>query len=270
MVLEVIPVSEDKKLPVPRKEPLPPVSETPGYLTTPGARGGWLSRTVGRLVHTHRTRTVVAATDEAKAVRDNLQAHEEVYRQALRTAAAADAFRYDTPRVIDNNRANTDHFMVEEETRRQIEAEESAQRLAGVKGRARRNRVQADYDDQIALHNNEAALADARMRAERARWGHEAFRQSLPFRRERITHLYKTGALDAELDRIVSEGERDAQLRQGGARDAGADERAANMLELLLAELNQEIENAHANHESDELLAALHGFRARVSARLKP
>lgn len=263
-------MTDEKKLPARRVETPPSISETPGYLTTPAAQGGWLGRTIGRLVHGHRARTVRAATDEAQAVRDNLEAHEEVYRQAMRTAAAADSFHYDTPRIIANNRANTDHFMTQEDLRRQIETEDSRQTLAGIRSRGRRSAMQSDYDDQIAVANNEEKLADARMRALRAQWGHDAFRQTLPLRRERIEHLYKSGALDAELDRIVSEGERDAQLRhgtRGGANDGADTERT--VLEQTLAELNLEIENARATHASDEVLAALHSFRAKVSARLK-
>lgn len=263
-------MSDDEKLPAKRTEPLPPASETPGYLTTPAARRNWFGRTFGRLLHDHRARTIRSATNEVDATRENLKALEDLHIQAGRTARAVDDFHYATPRIIANDRANTDHSMAEASIRRQIEAEESAQRLAEAKARGQRGRVQGDYDDQIAVFNNEEKLADARMRAERAQWGLDAFRRSMPFRRDRIEHLYKTGALNAELDRIILESERDAQLRQGAARDGsdGLDAQGA-VFEQMLAELNQEIENAHATHAGDEVLAALHSFRAKVSARLK-
>jgi hypothetical protein len=44
---------------------------------------------------------------------------------------------------------------------------------------------------------------------------------------------------------------------------------AAGAIEQILAELNLEIELAQRNHASDEVMIALHGFRARLTSILE-
>lgn len=131
-------------------------------------------------------------------------------------------------------------------------------------------RLQRDYDQKIAVETNETALAQAQWQTARARWGRDAFEQSMPFRKERIEHLYKTGTLDAEIERLISEGSRDKQRVDNAPKLArpAPGEGSTQMIEQLLAELDQEIETAHATHASDDHKAALYAMRARLSAKL--
>ena len=50
---------------------------------------------------------------------------------------------------------------------------------------------------------------------------------------------------------------------------AAVESSGAGTIEQILAELNREIELAHANQEKDEVIAALYGFRARLTAILE-
>ncbi len=87
----------------------------------------------------------------------------------------------------------------------------------------------------------------------------------VPIREKRLKHLYETGAIDAELERIIAESERDEQLRkQAGAEDQSA---GASTLDQLIEELNEQIENAQETHASDEELAVLFRLRAQLKSK---
>src|SRR5207244_3396433 len=100
---------------------------------------------------------------------------------------------YDRDDIIEDDREHHRDQMAENAHQRELNRKRREATLRGVDAGSSRTQMQDDYDHKTAIETNEAALAQAKWQADRARWGHEAFTQSMPFRKERIEHLYKTG-----------------------------------------------------------------------------
>ena len=57
--------------------------------------------------------------------------------------------------------------------------------------------------DELAGTQHQAKVSEGKRAAARAQYGHDAFTQSMPLRHERLTHLFKSGALDAEIEMVM-------------------------------------------------------------------
>ena len=101
--------------------------------------------------------------------------------------------------------------------------------------------------------------------AARAQWGLDAFLQSLPYRKERIEHLFKSGAADAALDLIATLKE---LMDEQTVKDAPGRPDPVPF-EKFLDVLDAYIKEAQKKQASDEQLALLHTFRSELSAAVE-
>ncbi len=124
---------------------------------------------------------------------------------------------------------------------------------------------EAKQSDELAALRHQAAVSEAKLQSERAQWGRDAFNQSLPYRQERLDHLFKSGALDAEIEMLM----RDKDVAKLARNGETAEPNRTGVLEHILTELNHEIELAQKTHAGDEVMIALHGFRARLTSILE-
>jgi hypothetical protein len=263
------PMSDDKKLPV-RQLSGVPVQARDEYLTSPVRGRSLLGRAVSRFVARLNTSTINANTEEVQALTEYAKergALADTMLDAERRIAHYIGHRDDI--IEDDHEVHLDQ-MQENKHQRDLNRRRREQTTRALDAAASRGEMEQGFDHQIAAETKKAALAQAKWQTARAEWGHDAFAQSMPFRKERIEHLYKTGALDAEIERLITESGRDEQRRRNSPEgSASSSQDVATTIEQLLAELNQEIENAHATHASDDQLAVLYAFRSRLSAKLK-
>lgn len=267
---------DDKKyLPVAGKPPAVTAhGHGPAYPQSPIRGHGLTGRLWSRFVAKLNTKTIEANAAEVRALTDYANARGELAQSMLRTDRAV--FDYVEHRDDYLRDDHEDHLNRMEEKAHQRERDRirRAETMRALKANAEQSAMQRNYDHKIAVQNNEAALAEAQWSAAHAQWGRDAFQQTLGYRRERLDHLYKTGALEKEIDRLLSESLRDEQLaaqnRNGGvsAQDGAVLSRLA-VLEQMLAEVDQELELAHATHASDSNKAALYDLRSRLTAKLE-
>ena len=207
---------------------------------------------LGRLKSAFRSRlntgTIIDNTPEAKAYRLYMEEMDRLAEAIEKKERAVGKLVDDLPGLIQDDRA---------EHRTQMELNQSS--------RDRRLRETKQRDELAALEH-QAKVSEGKRAAARAQYGHDAFTESLPLRHERLTHLFKSGALDAEIEMMM----RDKDLAKVAEKTTTtAESSRAGTIEQILAELNREIELAHANQEKDEVIAALYGFRARLTAILE-
>ncbi|MFN0218208.1 MAG: hypothetical protein ACKVP4_05260 [Hyphomicrobium sp.] len=262
-------MSDDKKLPVPHASRAPS-HRREEYVVSPVRQHSLLGRVWSRFVAGLNTKTIEANTAEGEALNRYVKvrgALADAMLDADRRIANYVDHRDDI--IEDDHQAHVDR-MKEAAHERELNHKRREATVRAVDAHASLSEMQQGYEQKIAVETNEAALAQAKFQADRARWGHEAFTETMPFRKERLAHLYKTGALDAEIERLLSLGERDNQQRQHAPADKSRDpdSAAAAAVKQLLDELTSEIELARRTHAGDEHISALYAFRARLSAKL--
>ncbi|MGD9784059.1 MAG: hypothetical protein AB7E80_17130 [Hyphomicrobiaceae bacterium] len=261
---------DDKKnLPAARYDNVP---ARPGgdYLTSPVRGRSLIGRAVSRFVARLNAATIRDNIDQVSALQDYAKA-----RGALADATLDAELRirnyveHRDDLIQEQHEAHLDR-MEENRHQRDLNRRRREQTLLALDGSAARSAIEEDYDLKIARAKKEAELAEAAWQADRARWGREAFNQTLPLRREKIEHLYKTGALDEELDRLLREREIATQRsRMAAAAGPGSTPCAENStVAQLLREIDEEIELAHRTHASDEIKATLYAMRARLQSKL--
>ncbi len=149
--------------------------------------------------------------------------------------------------IIRNDHEQHVRQIDKERVQGQLEAEDDQHRLAMAKLR------------------REQELHQAKRTTAQAQWGFDAFQQSLPHRKERLDHLFRSGAADAALDMIAVVQE---LMQAQGFKEAPEPSRTS-ALEKVLEMLSLEIETAQANHASVDQLAQLYSFRSRLSALIE-
>lgn len=220
------------------------------------------------------SKTIAANTEELRALDTYVKVRGELADAMLN--ADRKVFNYVEHRddILEND--HQDHLARMEDARveRELNQKVREERLRSMQAATERAAVERAFDHKILVQAKEAELAQAEWKAAHAQWGRDAFNQTLGYRRERLDHLYKTGAIDKEIDRLVAESLRDEAL--GGSKPAErmgaephADQTAIAVLEQMLVELDQEIEIAQATHASDEQKAALYALRGRLKAKLE-
>lgn len=244
----------------------------PNYPVSPLQNRGLTGRLWSRFVAKLNTKTIEANTDELRALNSYVGARGDLANAMLKTDRAVFDYVEHRDDYLSDDHATHQDRMAENEHQRELNRVRREETLRGVNAHAEQSAQQRAFDHKIAVQTNEAALAEAEWKAAHAQWGRDAFQQTLGFRRERLDHLYKTGAIDKEIDRLVAESLRDEQLgsHRGnlGATGAAADASAIAVLEQMLAELDAEVELAHATHASDDHKAALYAMRSRLTAKL--
>jgi hypothetical protein len=232
-----------------------------------------MSRVWSRFMAGLNTKTIAANTEELRALDAYVNVRGELAQSMLKTDRAVfDYVEHRDDYLRDDHAEHLDR-LEENEHQRHLNRIRRDETVRGLNTHAEQAAMQRSFDHKIAVETNEAALAQAQWKAAHAQWGRDAFQQSLGYRRERLDHLYKTGAIDKEIDRLVAESLRDEALgaaRQGVNSNASAtaDLSAIAVLEQMLAELDQELEIAHATHAGDDHKAALYAMRSRLTARL--
>lgn len=264
---------EDPKKSLTVPQPVSAPTRGPSYPQSPLQNTGLTGRLWSRFVSKLNTKTIEANTDEIRAFRGYVDERGELAKSMLKTDRVV--FDYVEHRDDYLRDDHADHLdrMEEKEHQRQLNRRRREETMRALDANSAQSAMQHAFDHKIAVQNNEAALAETEWRAAHAQWGRDAFQQTLGHRRERLDHLYKTGAIDKEIDRLLSESLRDEQLsahnRNGGIspRDSAILSGVA-VLEQMLAELDHELQLAHATHASDDHKAALYAMRSRLTVKI--
>lgn len=260
----------DKNLPA-RQAPPAQIQHRDTYIASPIAHRSLLGRVASAFVSRLNARMLHDNTEEVSARIAYAREHGELADAMLEAERKVAHYINHRDDIIEDDHAAHLDGMEENEHGRELNRRRRQGTIAALDAQAGCAATEAGYDMKIMIATKEAALAEAQAKAERAKWGRDAFGQSLPFRKERLEHLYKTGALDAEVNRLIHEAGRDEQSRENarGAGTSSSDLAGANAkINELLAELDQELDIAHATQASPDHLAALYGLKARLSAKL--
>jgi hypothetical protein len=128
-------------------------------------------------------------------------------------------------------------------------------------------REEREYQMELAREKRKQELNKARFASATTQWGLDAFNQSLPHRQERIDHLYKSGALDAQLGAaILSDKVSKVTTKEKPAE--AASENHSPVAKALEA-IDQQIELAAATHASQDVIDQLTTLRARLSSQIE-
>ena len=207
-----------------------------------------LGRVVSGFLARLNTRTIEHNTKEVEARSEYMNAVGRLADASLERDRKIARYQKDRDAIIEDDRA--EHRMQME-----LNSLSRGRRLREAKG-----------GEDIAQLEQQAKISDAKSASARAQWGHDAFNQSLPHRQERLEHLFKSGALDAELEKLMRDKDV-AKLMGKNAEEAKTTR--AETIELLLGELNLEIEAALRTHMNDDVMSALYAFRSRLRALLE-
>jgi len=192
------------------------------------------------------TKTIRDGTTEAEAHRLYIEELERLAHSiAKKERAVAQLDHLDE--LIQDDHKQHKHEMERNDLQRQLETQRDKHQLA-----------------LIALQQKEE-LSMAGRAAARAQWGLDAFLQSLPYRKERIEHLFKSGAADAALDLIATLKE---LMDEQTVKDAPGRPDPVPF-EKFLDVLDAYIKEAQKKQASDEQLALLHTFRSELSAAVE-
>jgi len=205
------------------------------------------------IVSRARTRALDYNTAETTAFRHNVEAQTGAVRAMLGLRDAIDEYRVRDELADDMYRAR-------------LEREQA--KLAGEREQAlrahQRARADADYRDQIAIANNEAALERARDFALRAQQSREFTQAIKDLKTERGEHLFTAGLRDAEGHRLTAEeilARRRAAL--GGVPEESQPEQIASE---AIATLEDELRNLQARGASAAEIGTLYNAIARLKA----
>jgi len=228
----------DEKLPA--RQPNVPLEQPP--------TGGSI---LGRLKSAFRSRlntgTIIDNTVEAEAYRLYMEEMERLAEAIEKKERAVGKLVDDLPGFIQDDRA---------EHRTQMELNQLS--------RDRRLR-EAKERDELAALEHQAKVIEGKQAAARAQWGHDAFNQSLPHRQERIDHLYKSGALDAELQAVLL----DKKISKLAGNENADTPSTSTVYEKLLKLLDVQAELACANQASQEVQDEYNELRAKIRVMIE-
>lgn len=128
-------------------------------------------------------------------------------------------------------------------------------------------REEREHQIELARERRKQERNQARFASATTQWGLDAFNQSLPHRQERIDHLYKSGALDAQLGAAIVSNKINEVTANEKPAQAVPQERSP--IEKTLEIIDQQIEIAAANHASQEAIEQLITLRARLSSQIE-
>ena len=244
------------KLPVRRSESLPIPSDNPGT-------EGVISSAVSGFVSDMRRRAFSKRASETHAHADLLDARSRLATSFETLTRRTNRLR-DLPNILEEDQFIRDEERKDGAHRRAVAALHRQQEIEREHAALGRARMERDLDYHKTLADKQADVEGAQARRIRSNFYRKLQATLVPVREKRLKHLYETGAIDAELDRIVAESERDDKSRK---RQRGKESSATFSLDPFIEELNEEIANAQANHATDEELAMLYRFRARLKSR---
>jgi hypothetical protein len=207
-----------------------------------------LGRVVSGFIARLNTHTIEQNTGEINAQIAYASAVEKLAGASLARDRAVALYRHGRDSLIADDLAEHEHKLKINQLRREREEREHKRQ------------------DELAEIRHQTARSEAQRLAARAQWGHDAFTQSLPHRQERLDHLFKTGALDAEIEFLMTDEQR---TKLAGSRQPNAPPERREALEQMLEALMQEIDLSRATHASADVMIALEGFRARLETMIK-
>ena len=238
----------NKKLPVPynkpRTEPAP-VDRVHTPVHNQGVLGKVFSAFTARL----NTRTFERNTEE-------VEAHTK-YRRAETDLAEAWLKR---DRTIEHYIKHRDDIIADDHDEHvdQMEANRTARAFA---------REEREHQMQLIREKRKEQLNEARFSAATTQWGLDAFTKSLSHREERVDEMYRTGALDAQIRTVLLNKKLD-QVRAKEKPIEAAPKQQQSSTEQMLQFIDLQIENAAANHASQEVIDNLIEIRAGLSSQL--
>jgi len=200
-----------------------------------------------------RTRALDLNTAETGAFHRNVEAQTGAVRAMLDLRDAIDDYRVRDEMADDLYQGRLE----------KAQATLAGEREQALRAR-QRARADADYRDQIAVHNNEAALERARDFALRAQQSREFTQAIKDLKTERGEHMFTAGALDAQGHRLTAE----EVLARRRAALAGVPEPAhtENAASDAIATLEDELRNLQQRGASAAEIGTLYNAIARLKA----
>jgi hypothetical protein len=168
---------DDKRLPA-RVEP----ARLP---TAPQSRSliGWVGSAFNAILN---TKTFQKKTEEADAYRQYLEESARIPKAMLERDREVDNYLYSRDAIIESDRQERQRELDKRWAERKIEAEDDIHKV------------------RMARLERKSEEAQAQRELERSRWGLDAFKISLPYRRERIAHISQQGTAEAAGDMIAT------------------------------------------------------------------
>jgi len=208
-----------------------------------------LGRFVSGFVARLNRHTIERNTEEVRALMEYAKARGEYAEKST-----------EAERKIEHYLKHRDDIIADDHEQHldQMEASRAARALA---------REEREHQMELARERRKQELNTTRFESATKQWGLDAFNQSLPHRRERIDHLYKSGALDAQLGAAIVSSKIDEVTAKAKPTQAVPQERSP--IEKTLEIIDQQIEIAAANHASQEAIEQLITLRARLSAQIE-
>ena len=221
--------------------------------------GKFFSGIVARL----NKRTLDDGKAEVKAQTAFIEAKGELADAAVVTLRKVNRYRIDTPSILENDRQDHADQLREAENQRKLAELRRQAELESAQRALERSRMEGDLDYHKSLASKQAEVAEANARRIRSEFYRRLQTLLVPIREKRLTNLYETGAIDAELDRMVAEGERE---QKNGKTSTGQSVKKET-IDQLIAEINEQITLAHATHASEAELGVLYQFLSRLKAK---
>ena len=200
-----------------------------------------------------RTRALDYNSAETRAFQRNVEAQAGAVRAMLDLRDAIDDYRVRDELADDMYRAR----------RELAQSKLSDQREQALRVR-QRARADADYRDQIAIANNEAALERARDFALRAQQSREFTQAIKDLKTERGEHIFTAGLRDAEGHRLTAE---EVLARRRAALGGVLEEPQPKQdVSEAIATLEDELRNLQARGASAAEIGTLYNAIARLKA----
>lgn len=124
---------------------------------------------------------------------------------------------------------------------------------------------EAKQKAELTALEHQTKVTDAKYKSDRAQWGHEAFNNTRAHREERLDHLYRSGAVDAELTALLL----DKKIEKATSEQKAGTPADTSTIEKLLELVDIEIALAEANNADQNVIDAHNVWRARLSAFLE-
>jgi hypothetical protein len=265
-------MSDDHNLPVKKPNQTAPVlRET--YTQSPLQGRSLIGRLVSRFTAKLNTKAIDANTEQALAYSRNLVAQEQVAHTALSTDRAVANYLNHRDDLIADDHQHHLNAMEHNQAQRDLDRLRRAEMLRDAVANDATAAVRRDYGVRILKQQKEAELAEAEWLAARAKWGLDAFTQSMPYRKERLRFLASSKAIDEEIKALIAEEARDQQQRPPDTApktEAGPPTSPAAKtpsLDDIIAEVAHEVELARARHAPDDVINGLLAFLARLSTK---
>jgi hypothetical protein len=209
-----------------------------------------LGRVVSGFVARLNTHAIQRNTNELKARREYTEEFERLTEATLKKDRALEHYlRHRDDLIRDDHERHLDQMDANRQARVQAKEEREHQAL-------------------LAKERHQQELNQAKRATAQSQWGVDAFNQSRPHREERLEHLFRSGAMDAEIEALLLD-EKISKLTHGKKTAEPAKPDRSGVIEQLLGMLDQEIDIAQKTHASEEVMIGYYSLRARLKSLLE-